>query len=275
MSTAAQDAETAAAGTLPQADASSLVDAGALEAKVKEMYGQVAREEQATLHFELGRSVAERVGYPPALLDAIPAEALASFAGVGHHLDLAALAPGESVLDLGSGSGTDVFCAAALVGRAGRVIGVDFTRGQLDKATRLRDRDGILQAGFTEARIDALPFEDGTFDAVISNGVINLAVDKHAVFAEAARVLRPGGRLALADIVSGKPLKERTRRNVDLWAACIAGAIPRASYLEAIEAAGFALGEVRANAYEFVSERALDACSTYEVQSISLVAVKT
>jgi hypothetical protein len=105
------------AETLPQADASSLVDAGELEAKVKEMYGQVAREEAAELHFEVGRDLAWQLGYPDELLDAIPADALASFAGVGYHLDLAALKRGESVLDLGSGSGTDVFCAGAQVGR--------------------------------------------------------------------------------------------------------------------------------------------------------------
>jgi arsenite methyltransferase len=260
------------AATLPQADASSLVDAAALEAKVREMYGQVAREDDAALHFEVGRPVAEWLGYPADLLDAIPPEALASFAGVGHHLDLAAVAPGAAVLDLGSGSGTDVFCAAVQAGPTGRVVGVDFTREQLDKATRLRDRDGFSQVSFVEARIDELPFEDATFDVVISNGVINLSVVKNRVFAEAARVLRPGGRLALSDIVSGKPLRERTRRNVDLWAACIAGAIPRSSYVAAIEAAGFTVGDVRRNDYRFVSERALDACSTYEVESVSLVA---
>jgi arsenite methyltransferase len=105
------DTEMFRAESLPQADASSLVDADELEAKVKDMYGRVAREEAAALHFEVGRELAEHLGYPRELLDAIPAEALASFAGVGHHLDLAALAPGEAVLDLGCGSGTDVFCA--------------------------------------------------------------------------------------------------------------------------------------------------------------------
>lgn len=267
--------EMAHAATLPQADASSLVDAEELEAKVREMYGQVAREDEAALHFEVGRPVAEHLGYPAALLDAIPREALASFAGVGHHLDLAALAPGTTVLDLGSGSGTDVFSAAVQVGPAGSVTGIDFTRAQLDKATGLRDRDGFDQVSFVEGRIDALPFADATFDVVISNGVINLSVHKDRVFAEAARVLRPGGRLALSDIVSGKPLKERTRRNVDLWAACIAGAIPRASYVEAIEAAGFAVRSLRRNDYRFISERALDACSTYAVESVSLVAARS
>ena len=145
---------TRTAGDLPQADASSLVDAELLETRVKEMYGRVAREERAELHFELGRPLAEHLGYPPELLDAIPAEALASFAGVGYHLDLAGLRPGAAVLDLGSGSGTDVFCAAVQVGASGRVVGVDFTHEQVAKAARMRDRDGFEQVVFTEARID-------------------------------------------------------------------------------------------------------------------------
>jgi SAM-dependent methyltransferase len=269
--TTAQE-EMALAKKLPQADASSLVDREVLEAEVQEMYRHVARGEDAELHFAVGRPLALRVGYPSELLDAIPEEALASFAGVGYHLDLAALLPGEHVLDLGSGSGTDVFCTAVQVGPSGRVVGVDFTDEQIGKATRLRDRHGFAQVEFVEASIDALPFEDANFDVVISNGVINLSPIKHKVFAEAARVLKPGGRLALADIVSGKPLKERTRRNVELWAACIAGAIPRKNYVESLEAAGFQIDDLRVNDYEFISDRALDACSTYGVESISLAA---
>jgi arsenite methyltransferase len=264
--------EMAHAEALPQADASALVDAAHLEAEVKDMYRQVAREEEAGLHFKVGRSLASRLGYAEEVLDAIPSEALASFAGVGYHFDLAALAAGEEVLDLGSGSGTDVFCAAVAVGESGRVVGVDFTDEQVAKAARLSERDDFSQVDFVEARIDDLPFDDASFDVVLSNGVINLSPVKHRVFAEAARVLRPGGRLAIADIVSGRPLKERTRRNVELWAACIAGAIPRANYVETIEAAGFEVTDVRENAYEFISERALDACNTYGVESISLAA---
>jgi len=179
------------------------------------------------------------------------------------------------VLDLGSGSGTDVFCAAVLVGESGHVVGVDITDEQLDKAARLRDREALSQVELVEAHIEELPFDDASFDVVLSNGVINLSPFKGRVFAEAARVLRPGGRLAISDIVSGRALKERTRRNVELWAACVAGAIPRSNYLEAVEAQGLQVKEVRKNDYRFISERALDASNTYEVESISLVAVKT
>jgi arsenite methyltransferase len=273
-STSPASDEMTQAETLPQLDATTLVDTERLEAEVNDMYGHVARGEEAKLHFEVGRGLAERLGYPCELLDAIPAEALASFAGVGHHLDLAVLQPGEQVLDLGSGSGTDVFCAAVLVGEEGRVVGVDITDEQLDKAARLRDRDGFAQVELVAAHIEELPFDDASFDAVLSNGVINLSPLKGRVFEEAARVLRPGGRLAIADIVSGRALKERTRRNVELWAACIAGAIPRRHYVEAIETQGVRVQEVRKNDYRFVSDRALAACSLYEVESISLVAVK-
>jgi arsenite methyltransferase len=268
------DAELDAAAQLPQLDATTLVDRELLEAEVQEMYRLVADEHAAELHFEIGRELALRLGYPQRLLDLVPPEALASFAGVGRHLDLAGLRPGHRVLDLGSGSGTDVFCAALEVGPDGSAEGVDFTDAQVAKARRLADRDGFAQVAFHEAAIDALPFTDATFEAVISNGVVNLSPVKDRVFAEAARVLKPGGRLALSDIVSARALRERTRRNVDLWAACIAGAVPRTAYLEAIEAAGFSVVEVRVNDYAFRSPRAVEACGTYGVESISLAAVR-
>jgi arsenite methyltransferase len=264
-----------AAAALPQLDASSLIETAELEARVKEMYRQVAEEADAELHFETGRGLAESLGYPTEVLDRIPAEALESFAGVGYHFDLASIGEGERVLDLGSGSGTDAFFAAQRVGEGGSVVGVDFTPEQVRKASRVRDATGIARVEFVEARIDDLPFKDESFDVVISNGVINLSPVKGRVFSEAARVLCPGGRLALADIVSGRPLKERTRRNTELWAACIAGAIPRSNYTDAIDQAGLSVGEIRENDYRFISERALDACSTYGVESISLVAHKS
>lgn len=258
---------------LPQLDARELIDEEYLEAAIKQMYTEVAQNPGGDFHFLTGRPLAEALGYAPELLDRIPAEAVDSFAGVGHYLDLADLREGQTVVDLGSGSGTDLFCAAVLVGVRGRAIGVDMTPAQLAKATRLRDAAGLGNVELVESRIESVPLPDGVADRVVSNGVINLAPDKGAVFAEAARLLRPGGRLALSDIVSGRPLVGRTRRNTDLWAACIGGAIPQESYVAAIESVGLTVETVRENPqYEFISERALGACDKYGVTSVSLVA---
>jgi arsenite methyltransferase len=257
---------------LPQLDARELVDEEYLERAIKEMYTEVAENPGGEFHFLTGRALAEGLGYDPSLLDRVPAEAVESFAGVGHYIDLAALGEGECVVDLGSGSGTDLFCAALLVGPTGRAIGVEMTAALLDKARRVRDAHGFSQVELVEARIEEVPLEDGIADCVISNGVINLAPDKGRALAEAARLLKPGGRLALADIVSGRPLVERTRRQTDLWAACIGGAIPGDSYFEAIEATGLRMEEVRENAYEFLTERALEACAKYGVVSVTLLA---
>jgi arsenite methyltransferase len=261
--------------SLPQADSSTLVDRCELELQVQAMYRQLARDPHAPRHFATGRELAQRLGYPQSLLDAVPVDALARFAGVGYHLDLAGLKPGDNVLDLGSGSGTDVFCAATLVGARGVVVGVDFTDAQLATARRAADDDGgIANVHFVEADIDQLPFDDNEFDVVISNGVVNLSPVKQRVFSEAARVVRPGGKFVLADIVSAIPLKEATRRNAELWAACIAGAIPTSAYLDALATAGFAITARRRNDYAFASKRALDACSTYGVESVSIAAVR-
>ncbi|KAB1147153.1 methyltransferase domain-containing protein [Streptomyces luteolifulvus] len=245
-----------------------------LETKVKDLYQQVATAPDGAFHFELGRPLAERLGYPAAVLDGLPAEAVESFAGVGHALDLAALQPGERVLDLGSGSGTDAFCAALAVGPAGRVIGVDFTPAQLDKARRLARDGGFDRVEFREGRIEELPVADTEVDCVISNGVINLSPDKPRVFSEAARVLRPGGRLAVADLVTERPLGDAITAQADLWASCIAGAAQEDTYRHMIETAGLRVERTCPNPYDFLSERARNASARYGVKSISLLAVK-
>jgi arsenite methyltransferase len=251
------------------------VDALELELKVKDMYRLVAEKPHATYHFEMGRTLAERLGYPVELLDRLPAEAIESFAGVGFFLDLADLQPGERVLDLGSGSGTDSFAAATFVGATGAVIGVDFTAEQLAKARRLAAAAGLSQVEFREGRIESLPgVDDGSVDCVISNGVINLSPQKAQVFAEAARVLCPGGRLAIADILTVRDLTDGIVGNADLWASCIGGAAQQDVYRQAIEKAGLRIEQTRANPYEFISEQARNASATYGVHSVSLLAVK-
>jgi ubiquinone/menaquinone biosynthesis C-methylase UbiE len=249
------------------------LDTHELEARVKAMYREVAEHPEREFHFETGRALAERLGYPPAELDAIPAEAIDSFAGVGFSFDLAALQRGETVVDLGSGSGMDAFLAARRVGGEGRVIGIDMTDAQLSKAAALATRDGLGNVELRKAYIERLPVDDASVDAVISNGVINLAPDKRPVFAEAARVLRPGGRLAIADIVTTTHLPEHVTCDASLWAACIGGAMQGDDYRSTIEAAGFTVEVVRENeAYRFVSERADNATRKYGVKSISLLA---
>ncbi len=250
------------------------VDAEELEAKVKDMYRHVAQEPDGNYHFDLGRNLATHLGYPIEILDQVPEGAIESFAGVGYFFDLAELVEGESVVDLGSGSGMDVFFAAQLVGPQGKVVGVDFTVEQLDKARRLATEADISQVELREGRIDALPIEDESVDCVISNGVINLSPEKDRVFAEAARVLRRGGRLAIADIVSEQQLKESIVCDADLWASCIGGAAQQDAYREAIEGADLRIDDIKENPYEFISERAQDASEKYGVKSVSLLAVK-
>ena len=251
------------------------VDQEDLRSQVKEMYTKVAEEPQGPFHFEMGRALAERLGYAPADLDRIPPEAIESFAGVGFHFGLAGIREGEAVLDLGSGSGMDAFLAALQAGPQGRVIGLDMTDSQLEKAESLRRRQEVGQLSFRKGYLEEIPLESASVDAVISNGVINLCPDKPKVFGEAARVLKPGGRLAISDIVTDIQLTRDIVCDASLWAACIGGAAQKEAYRSAIEAAGFKVVEVKENPeYRFLSKSAQGATQKYGVKSVSLLAVK-
>lgn len=250
------------------------IDRSELLTRVRDLYRAVAEQPEGPFHFETGRRLAERLGYPPAVLDRVPAEAVESFAGVGYFFDLAALQPGEQVLDLGSGSGMDAFVAAHQVGDSGRVEGVDLTDAQLHKSERLRAAAGMDHVRFREAPIEHLPFDEASFDVVISNGVINLAPDKDGVLREASRVLRAGGRLAIADIVTEVVLTDAIVADVDLWASCIGGAPHRVAYQDAMHRAGLHVEQVRANPYTFLSEQARRASEQFGVRSVSVLARK-
>lgn len=254
---------------------SKTVDTNELEQKVKAMYRDVALNPTGTFHFEMGRKLALKLGYPAEDLHKIPAEAIDSFAGVGYFFDLAEIENGETIIDLGSGSGMDVFIASLRAGKTGKVHGVDMTDQQLEKSLRLKTSGGIDNVSFHKSYIWSLPFPEKFCDVVISNGVINLAPDKPRVFDEASRVLKPGGRLAVADIVTEKQLPESISCNTSLWAACIGGAAQENQYLKAIENAGFDIRIVKDNSqYEFMSKSAKEATLDYDVKSISLLAVK-
>ncbi len=251
------------------------VNATELEQKVKKMYRDVAMNPAGEYHFEMGRGLAEKLGYKRTDLDRIPAAAIESFAGVGYYFDIADLKEGEYVLDLGSGSGMDSFIASLKVGDSGKVEGIDMTDEQLEKAEHLRKGHKYENVSFHKAYIESLPFPDNTFDVVISNGVINLIPDKERAFAEVSRVLKPGGRMVIADIVTEKQLPENVTCNSTLWAACIGGASQQDDYRNSIEKPGLEIQSVRNNeAYSFISKSAKGASIEFGVKSISLHAQK-
>jgi len=246
-----------------------------LEQQVKNMYREVALHPEQEYHFAMGRSLAEKLGYTMIDLDRIPSSAIESFAGVGYFFDWAAIKEGETVLDLGSGSGTDSFIASFRTGKSGQVWGIDMTDEQLEKAERLRMEAGFENVSFHKGYIEKLPFADQSVDVVISNGVINLCSDKERVFKEISRVLKPNGRLSIADIVTEKQLPQNVVSNTTLWASCIGGASQQDNYRSAIEKSGLQLTLIRNNPdYHFLSKSAKGASKDFGVKSVSLIAHK-
>ena len=195
------------------------VDPALLREEVKSKYREVATHPQATYHFHTGRRAARQLGYDAAIVDRMPEAAVESFAGVANPFSFGALAPGEKVIDAGSGGGFDCFIAAQQVGPQGRVVGVDMLAEMLEKARASARTMGLANVEFREGILEEMPVEDGWADVVISNGVINLCADKKKTFEEIWRVLRPGGRLQFADIANGKPVPEGALSNIDLWTA--------------------------------------------------------
>lgn len=193
------------------------VDTERLRAEVKEKYREVAVAPNANYHFHTGRVAAARLGYDPAVVDALPDRAVESFAGVGNPFALRRLQPGERVVDAGSGAGFDSFVAASQVGPAGQVVGIDMTPEMLDKARETADALALDNVEFREGLLESMPVDDGWADAVISNGVINLCADKRSAFDEIRRVLWPGGHLQFADIANGRPVPPEALRDIDLW----------------------------------------------------------
>ena len=194
-----------------------LVDPDALREQVRHKYREVAVDPGGSFHFHTGRGLASRLGYEAGAVDALPDRAVESFAGVGNPFSLRGLAPGEKVVDVGSGGGFDAFIAAGQVGPSGGVAGIDMTAEMLAKSRQTAAALGLGHVQFREGLAEALPVEDAWADVVISNGVINLCADKQAVFAEILRVLRPGGRLQFADIANGRPVPAEALRDIDLW----------------------------------------------------------
>jgi len=192
------------------------IDVGLLKSEIKKTYASVSQEPEKDFIFPTGRSWAEDLGYPPELAR-VPAATAESFAGVANPFSLGRLEPRERVLDLGCGAGTDSLVASLMVGPEGSVTGLDMTPEMLAKARAGAGELDAANVTFVEGEAERLPFEDASFDVVISNGVIDLIPDKDAVFAEIHRVLVPGGRIQIADVTIQQPVSDEGRRNIDLW----------------------------------------------------------
>ena len=192
------------------------VDIGLLKSEIKKTYASVSQEPEKDFIFPTGRAWAVDLGYP-AELSQVPDHIAESFAGVANPFLLGRLEPGERVLDLGSGAGTDSLVAALMVGELGSVTGIDMTPEMVAKAQSGAAELGVSNVTFVEGEAEELPFGDASFDVLISNGVIDLIPDKDAVFSSIYRVLVPGGRIQVADVTIQQPVSEEGRRKIDLW----------------------------------------------------------
>ena len=195
----------------------SPVDVEVLRDAIRRTYTEVSTDQEQEFIFPTGRSWAQELGYPEPELSRVPDASVDSFAGVANHWELGTIEPGAVVLDLGCGAGTDLLIAAQMAGPTGRAIGVDMTPAMLDRARASARAMGLDNVELHECLIEALPLEDASVDVVISNGVIDLVPDKDAVFDEIDRVLRPGGRVQLADVIIHTEVSEDARKRIDLW----------------------------------------------------------
>ncbi|GGX66495.1 MerC family mercury resistance protein [Saccharospirillum salsuginis] len=206
---------------------------------VRQMYTAVAERPRTPFHFLVGRHAGEVLGYPDDLLDALPEPQLESFAGVGYPFRAQAVCAGDTCLDIGAGAGTDSLIAAGQVGARGRVIALDMTPAMAHKL-----RNGARRAGFDNVQVvqgsaEAIPLDDESVDVITSNGALNLVPDKRRAVAEMFRVLRPGGRLQIADVVIGRPVTVDCHSDPRLWVECVVGATPEDQFLALFRDAGF------------------------------------
>jgi arsenite methyltransferase len=202
---------------LPKTLVTPAVDLDILRRAIQYEYALVADEPERGFHFFVGRPLARLLGYDDAWLDGVPEPTIASFAGTGNPFSLGALKAGERVVDVGSGGGIDSLIASRMVGPAGQVIGVDMTPAMLDKARTSATAAHMTNVEFRDGFGESLPVEDGWADVVISNGVLNLMPDKDAALREMARVLKPGGRLQIADILVQKAVPQAAKEDIALW----------------------------------------------------------
>ncbi len=214
------------------------LDLNELREAIRQEYREVSRKPDKGFHFHTGRPLAQMLVYEEGWLQNIPEETVASFAGTGNPFRIAEVNKGERVVDIGCGAGMDALIAAEKVGPEGRVIAVDMTEAMLEKAAQAKAIMNLKQVDFQFGYAEELPVEDNWADVVISNGVINLTPDKQRVFKEIYRVLKPSGRIQIADIMVQKPVGAVAKQQAELWTGCVAGALLQNELRDAVESAG-------------------------------------
>jgi SAM-dependent methyltransferase/TusA-related sulfurtransferase len=244
---------------------------------VRAMYTDVARHPERSYHFPTGQAACTFVGYPSEQLVRLPTCAVESFAGVGYPFAANVVGPGDTVLDIGSGSGTDALLAARAVGAAGQVIALDLTAAMLAKLRACATAARLANVRLLEGNTEHIPLPDASVDAVTTNGVLNLVPDKRQAFAEIFRVLKPGGRLQLADIALGRPLSGDCLANPRLWVECIVGATREDEYIALLESSGFTAAEVLGRLDYFSASTSVETRSiarSFNASSVVVRAVK-
>jgi arsenite methyltransferase len=246
-------------------------------AAVKVMYTDVARNPDKEFHFPTGRAACLFVGYPDQLLDQISPKAMESFAGVGYPHAAKVIKSGDIVLDIGAGAGTDSLIAGLAVGEKGHVHGLDMTPAMLKKLQENIDRSGIKNVSTLAGEAENIPLDDESVDVVTSNGVLNLIPDKAMSFAEIFRVLKPGGKVQLADIVVDKAISEKCKSDPELWAECVVGASLKDQYIALFAETGFTdISEIRSFDYfsGSNSEKTREIAGGFDAHTIELVMSK-
>lgn len=244
---------------------------------VQDLYCAVSESPHTAFHFPTGKSAMLAVGYPKDMTESLPQSAHEAFAGVGFHFQNKAIREGDSVLDVGSGSGSDLLLAAKLAGAKGEAIGIDITSAMIEKAQKAARETGITNVTLQQGSAEDIPFPNEYFDVVISNGVLNLIPDKQQAFSELYRVLKPGGKLSISDIALGNPISDESRENPRLWAECIVGAMLEDEYVALIEKAGFKNVQVAERLDYFALsafENTREVAQDYRAHSITLSASK-
>jgi arsenite methyltransferase len=249
----------------------------AIQRAVREMYTAVAEKPGQVFHFPTGRAACRALGYPEETISQLPETAVESFAGVGYPFAADVVRKGDRALDIGSGSGTDALICAKLVGPAGRVYGLDMTKGMRAKLQSAAEAAGTSNIELLEGDAEAIPLPDAAVDVVTTNGVLNLVPDKARAIAEIFRVLKPGGRLQISDIALSRPVADRFRQDPEMWAECVVGAVEEERYLAMLRAAGFdpveRIGEMDYFALSS-SGKTREVAQLFNAHAVSLRAVK-